>query len=1087
MDSTISPLGPGDLPAVFECLKACLNQNSSVRGEAEASLNTMSGRSGFCSCLAVSRNAHYGYFSFVPPLGHSRLSTVQIHGNLRIQEIALSKDADHSVRWLAAINLKNAATMRWRQHGASALSEEERAHLRGRLLLLLDQEDSQIAVQNAVTLARVARIDYPKAWPSLFRDLLDRLHAAAQAGEHGTLTCRRAYLALHHILKELSSKRLASDQRVFAEVTAQLLDPLWAQWSEDTAALCAALPDGLRVTVQSSGSGKGAGDQPMQALLLVFERWILQLKCLRRLLIFGFPSDAKTLERHQVVARLAPCLLHALQSFLNVAHGASQTSTGHRSQLAAMLDRAVIKLQKSLRQLQETHPWTLLHCGALAPALEVACAQVAAPSLRAGQVCDVFLRQCLIFLNAVLTCPSYKGSPSSLALAPGKARELTQRLKSMAEESAPALRAFWASREENLAMLLIYTFLPLTSRELDMWEDSGEEFYVELEHASKDSSVRACAEALFLALLENGRARLGPTISNTLREAVEGRLPGRLHESQPVRGIAFDTLRKAAVYNAIAIGAYELHDYVDFSSWLRSCLLKEVCDASPAMRPLRHSTLKVLKSWTPRISREDRPAVYRALVTAIADPDPGIHLTAVSALHGLVDDWEFDEVQFSEFVAPTFQLVAGLLQGATELEAQLDFFGLINLIIDRLGDGVKAHSNGLLALLPAVWASGDGRNLLRIQALIALQRLVHALGPESPVTYPVLLPILSVATAPSTPDELTLLEDGLLTWLVALRHAPSPHPGLLAPLSHLFAAMETSTEYIAVGTRALTSCLLLNAAEVLTAHGPRLLGVLTSLIGNVKDRGMLCLLPVIDTILQAFPEQAPTLLAPALGRLLLDIHTGNEPALVVAPSLNIFGRLLLLNPSAFSQLFTASAFEISLPPDAAPSVSDPMHRLVIATLDLWLERFDAISQAAARKLAALSLLALLPFPAVDLLQRVEGIFAHVTSVWFELEAEESRVGQLGADYLASSVAPRDDDLPLAVNIEDAEGDAARRKALFDASPVATVSLATFARQRLEGAAATHGERLNQVLNAIDEDLSAQVRRMLEGRTSGREV
>ncbi len=89
------------------------------------------------------------------------------------------------------------------------------------------------------------------------------------------------------------------------------------------------------------------------------------------------------------------------------------------------------------------------------------------------------------------------------------------------------------------------------------------------------------------------------------------------------------------------------------------------------------------------------------------------------------------------------------------------------------------------------------------QVLVTLQRLVHALGAESPATYPLVLPVLRLCTDPSQPDELNLLEDGLQLWLVALRHAPAPHPGLLGePFPNLVAAMTKSTEHIAV------SCLL---------------------------------------------------------------------------------------------------------------------------------------------------------------------------------------------------------------------------------------------------------------------------------------
>lgn len=50
------------------------------------------------------------------------------------------------------------------------------------------------------------------------------------------------------------------------------------------------------------------------------------------------------------------------------------------------------------------------------------------------------------------------------------------------------------------------------------------------------------------------------------------------------------------------------------------------------------------------------------------------------------------------------------------------------------------------------------------QVLVTLQRLVHALGPESPATYAFVLPVLRLVTDPAQPDELNLLEDGLHLW-----------------------------------------------------------------------------------------------------------------------------------------------------------------------------------------------------------------------------------------------------------------------------------------------------------------------------------
>ncbi len=68
------------------------------------------------------------------------------------------------------------------------------------------------------------------------------------------------------------------------QVTALLLEPMWQQWAADTQAVGGALPGALEAPLQAA-----------QQLLVTFERWLLQLKALRRMVMFGFPSDARSL------------------------------------------------------------------------------------------------------------------------------------------------------------------------------------------------------------------------------------------------------------------------------------------------------------------------------------------------------------------------------------------------------------------------------------------------------------------------------------------------------------------------------------------------------------------------------------------------------------------------------------------------------------------------------------------------------------------------------------------------------------------------------------------------------------------------
>lgn len=965
-------------------------------------------------------------------------------------------------------------------------------------------------MQTAVILSKVARLDFPKSWPSLLTELLGRLQAAGSAGPSGTLTTRRCFLALHQTLKELSTKRLAADQRTFEQITSQLLEPLWTQWGIDTNVLLSQLPVAL---------AGGAPPSSQQAVLLVFERWLLQLKSLRRMLLFGFQSDSRTMEPVGAVEQATPHIVSTLRTLCSmVPHGTGVL----RSQSAAMLARACLKLIKTLRQVAETHPWSMLRCRALLHSLDLCCTQLSTPSVRSGLVAGAITRQCLQFIHSVLRCAAYKGSPAALSLSAGKGRAQLDTLKALSAEATPLLRSFWGDKQGPLVQLIITSFLPLTAAELEVWvgEGAGEAFHAEMEHTAWEESTRGCAEQVFVALLESDREVLAPLVNSMLISSTSndgnsnggsnGTSETQQHQEEVIYSIPWHVRYQAAVYHALAIGAYELHGTIDFSSLLHTRLLAQVTDPTPTHRPLRRAAMKLLATWTPTMKKEERPAVYRALVTsALNDPDPAIYLAAVSALHAMLDDWDFDESQFAEFVPACLQLLATALTACEEYETQLEIFALINLIIDRLGDKAAAFAPGLLQLIPAVWQGAEAQSLLRIQVMVALQRVVHALGPDSGVAYPILLPVIATAIDPGQPkDEMQLVEDGLLLWLVALHHAPGSGSsgsidngdrnnsstdsstallcsGLL--VSHLLTMMEASTEHVVVGTKVVTSVLLLGWSSGSSSstnstntppptvqsieQGPRIANLLATYIGNLNERGMLCVLPVLDTLVQLYPSDGPVFVQEALQRLLLHITSPSSSppsGIVISHALSIFARVVLSNASVFLQLFQLPSSESGTPTD-----------LFLGLLDVWIDRFDSISSPPSRKISALALCALLTAPVPGVLSRVGGIAACVTAVWFELEGPDAGPERMGIDYLAAWSAPKLDDLPLSVNLSDAEGEGGRRRLSLAQSPVATLKLSMFCKQQMEVAASVHGAGvLNEALNGMDGTLQVQLQQML---------
>ena len=75
--------------------------------------------------------------------------------------------------------------------------------------------------------------------------------------------------------------------------------------------------------------------------------------------------------------------------------------------------------------------------------------------------------------------------------------------------------------------------------------------------------------------MQKNRERLAPLVLGALQRACEAAPPGGTASlpGPKVGGVSLAALAKEAALNAAGVGAYELHDYVEFSSWLHSTLL----------------------------------------------------------------------------------------------------------------------------------------------------------------------------------------------------------------------------------------------------------------------------------------------------------------------------------------------------------------------------------------------------------------------------------------------------------------------------------------------------------------------------------
>lgn len=1022
LEGGAGPLTPEDLPRIFTLLSQSLSPVAEIQKDSDTKLRGMELRQNFCSCLV---------------------------------EIVSHVEAERSGRWLASVYLKNIIARNWRTRLRGVISPEEKAYLREKLMALLDDPDDQIGLQVAVALAKVGRVDYPKEWPDLFEVLLGRICR----GDEDDHRVRRTYIALHLLLKELGSKRLAIDQKNFETLCSDVLyGPVFQMWMNDV--------ERLGSSVNASHDFKG----------ILIQRIVLQLKCLKRILIQGFQSDSKTLVIASQVERSCPVLVQALQSWISAT-----------DELVTVLEGAILKSLRILVGIQEAHCWAF--AGSLVPFLELACQQLAAPRLWAE---GKYVKSLLTGVYNVLKCPGYRGSSSALVMTAGKAREQKAQLESMAEHVRPVLRGFFAGGRDAtfLCQIIIERYFVHSQDELLLWETNGEEFHQEMEHSANEETIRGCAELVHTALLESNRESLAPCIVEKLHLCRFG--DTQTVEEYGARSCVSATspsaLQAAAVLHSFALGAYDLHDFVDFGKTLNSLIIPIISSREIAA-PIRREGLRVLSFWVSKLKPHDRPGLYRLLLSVLGEHDPVIHLMACSVLQSLMEDWDFDVEQFREFVPEAVHTLIRILAQCTDYESQLEVFSVLNLVIDHLQERTIECAPVILQMIPELWQRAEGQSLLKIQIMLALQRLVHALGKDSPMAYPVVLPILRFVIDRNNQDPTNALEDGILLWIVVLRNAPEPVPDVVGPVESLLHIMGMSSEHILTGTRCITSSVLLYRDLILENYGNEINRVLGGYVGTVKDRAMIDVVSCLDVIFQACPKYGLQCIVGSIAALVLDIFDKNKGVIVIAPVLVLLSRISIAHgPNQIQLLFEYACqsnrekVEAILDTNAAAYTSIPnasaCDRLFACFLDLWVRQFDGIGQTGMRKIAALGLCSILQASIPGLLERLGDIVSHVTGVWFEVEGPEAEPDPMALSFPIAGMGPRDDLVPVSVDLEEAEGELSRRKALFEQSPIVTLKIASYFRESLSKASLAYGDVLQGSLHGLDPAIREQMEVML---------
>ena len=988
------------------------------------------------------------------------------------------------------------------------------------------------------------RKDFPNEWTDLLPTLAEMMKASLEGGgatangsgdvsspntctvsRDAVLVSRRTCLGIHHILKELSSKRLPADRRNFNSIAEMLFPIAWSCFCSDTSRIVMWMTRG--------GSNGNAGIEPFECIMgSVLERWSYLLKIVSRVLIFGTGTgDARSLEEVPMVVQTAPVLVDALRALLQLSctitadamqsgaidvggGGAGTAAAVHATipNLSEWLFQSATKIIKTLTALQELHPWSLLKSNCVLTVAELLDGFLTgSTALAENEAAHKAAIKCMLYFHELVRCGAYKqaievakeksadGSEKSF-----RDQERQMRKRQLGAEVERVIElTFNAERMQRLTGVLVSKFIRLSDEDIEEWSASPEAYYHEQEVINWQDCARPCAESLLVLFVQEKPDVVVPMLVTELTDvdAIE-RSPE--YDGPPTA----DMLRREAAYSAVCAASYELHLKVDFAPWLQGSLLPAMRDLRACMRPMRRRAAAIISKWVPCVPAELRPVVYEALVLLLRDgEDSAVRLAACAAMRALVDDWNFEEDHFIPFVAPCFQCLLALLAVAQEFDTQIQAFGLLSLLIERLGERVSPHIGGLVSVLPTIWQAAEGQSLVRIQVLVALQRLVVTLGEASSSLYPTVLPMLTYSIDVTQPESVTLAEDGMAVWQSLMRQAPSAHAQLTCLVPGFLPLLARGFDQLDEANSILQSYVLLYGRTFMEQYSQVVTGFLDLVIGNVKEKGMLLTLPLIDMVMTLFPAESPMLMRPFLLRLLGAILHESESNLVCGGASSIVGRLLLIDVQAFAEFFvmadamlmgtspgaggitTASATGAVSGEDAARVFES--NETFVRFLDSWLDKIDCIAQYSKRKLTALALCKLFHLCAPTLLlPRLSVMIGIITGILCEMyEISVSTPESPGGSSLSLS-GPLSDEYFLTVcrseyggscGDDDIGGEGDRRQQWFEHDPVTSANLVTALHDGLY--AALHGPAAEQVraaLAQIDETVLRDLGKFVPG-------
>ncbi|KAI0347520.1 ARM repeat-containing protein [Trametopsis cervina] len=983
-----------------------------------------------------------------------------------LSEIAAQRNLPLQVRQQSIIQLKNSSLGHWKSR--KLINDQQRANIRQRCTELLDEQDDVIAECNELILAKIARQEFPQAWPTLLQDLLamieremaTRYSGASSIPTSSIVPLRRGLEALNAILKEFIHIKMLSGIKTMSKIAEQLHLVIQNYYS-GTAAVFTRLDPSTVSDIRIS-----------EDLLIAH----LIFKCVVKTAIWVWPrlkaSDQSSMSRLEPwVCRFNSSTqlqtINELRINLILATPSSTLSITSAETSLATLTRHIRLFGKFFRRLQQLDVQRF----------------VALPGCN-----DLILYYWSKVVQATSGPANYiEDSPTALFPVRFLVQAMVLFKESLAQwapvkkDGSENVQVLPQPFVEDAVKLLVTRFIPLHPSDLEGWMTDPEE-WVNLEERDNDLwefELRPCGERVLMTLAYQYRQYVVPLLRSSFEQIVTQR-------TSDLTSI----LQKEAMYCAIGRCATRLKGEIPFEQWLETTLVSESRERNPNTLTHPNASYPIIKrriAWligkwiSSECSTPNNPKVWEVLAFLLQDKSEGsdavVRLTAAVALKECVDTLAFEIGSFLPFLPAVVNELVVLLMEADSMESKRRILGTLNTIIERAETHIVPLISMVAQPLPQLWTSAAEEWLMKGSLLETVTKLLEASKGQASTLNPLVVPLIKESFTPGAQAQLD--EDALTMWQAALRNTANlddTASGVtlfeLVPLA--LNLLANNFDLLGKIVNIVESYVLLDDSRLLQLCAVDLFralekGMNIAIQMNVKDMAI-----SIQLILQLAPSNLWGEALHVSGLFFFLIKAFQEDKLLTE-YVYILARIALSDKNMFLQLVSATSSTLQIAED----------QVWQAILDQWWTRFDNMSEPRHRKLTAMGIACLVSTGKHEVLERLP---TEICNLWLDVFGEIREATTADDDGTSSTLWLYWDKVPETF-YRGTEGTAeyARREATHENDLVKKTQLTGFIAVQLQQAEAACGgpEVLQQrYLAKADPTVLKQIYDELNGRGPG---